>query len=99
MQITVIGAGAIGGTVGAHLLRAGHDVLLCDVDADHVAAINERGLRVTGPVEELTVPALPTPLVRMMSPPPQADRPNASTTAHAVVARCLLSIARLRSSR
>lgn len=57
MQITVIGAGAIGGTVGAHLLRDGHDVLLCDADAAHVAAINAHGLRIRGPVEEFTVTA------------------------------------------
>ena len=30
----VVGAGAIGGTVGARLVRAGHSVLLCDADAD-----------------------------------------------------------------
>lgn len=57
MEITVIGAGAIGGTVAAHLIRDGHDVLLCDADRDHVAAINAHGLRITGPVEEFTVPA------------------------------------------
>ena len=33
MSYVVVGAGAIGGTVGARLLRAGHDVLLCDADA------------------------------------------------------------------
>lgn len=55
MQFTIIGAGAIGGTVGAHLTRAGHDVLLCDVDADHVAAINAHGLLITGPVNEFRV--------------------------------------------
>ncbi|MEU2348017.1 2-dehydropantoate 2-reductase N-terminal domain-containing protein [Modestobacter sp. NPDC049651] len=54
-QYVVIGAGAIGGTLGAHMARAGHDVLLCDTDADHVAAINERGLSIEGPVEEFTV--------------------------------------------
>jgi 2-dehydropantoate 2-reductase len=57
MDITVIGAGAIGGTVAAHLIRSGHEVLLCDADADHVAAINSRGLAITGPVEEFTVAA------------------------------------------
>jgi 2-dehydropantoate 2-reductase len=54
-QYVIIGAGAIGGTLGAHMARAGHDVLLCDADADHVAAINERGLSIEGPVEEFTV--------------------------------------------
>jgi 2-dehydropantoate 2-reductase len=57
MQFTVIGAGAIGGTVGAHLARAGHDVLFCDADADHVVAMNRDGLHVTGPVNDFVVPA------------------------------------------
>lgn len=50
MKFTVIGAGAIGGTIGAHLVRDGHDVVFCDTEAAHVAAINERGLHVSGPV-------------------------------------------------
>jgi 2-dehydropantoate 2-reductase len=49
----VVGAGAIGGTVGARLVESGHSVLFCDADADHVAAINEHGLRIEGPVEVL----------------------------------------------
>ena len=52
-----MGAGAIGGTVGARLVRDGHEVLLCDADPEHVAAVNERGLALEGPVEELTVQA------------------------------------------
>jgi 2-dehydropantoate 2-reductase len=51
----VVGAGAIGGTVGAKLAAAGKRVLLCDADAEHVAAINADGLRIEGPVEELHV--------------------------------------------
>jgi 2-dehydropantoate 2-reductase len=54
---TVVGAGAIGGTVGARLARDGHSVLFCDADAEHVAAINERGLAVEGPLEQFTVQA------------------------------------------
>jgi 2-dehydropantoate 2-reductase len=57
MQFTVIGAGAIGGTVGAHLARAGHDVLFCDADVDHVVTMNRDGLHVTGPVNDFVVPA------------------------------------------
>ena len=57
MQLTIIGAGAIGGTIGAHLIRDGHDVLLCDADPAHVEAINERGLTICGPVENFTVRA------------------------------------------
>lgn len=48
VPITVVGAGAIGGTVGAFLADAGYDVTLVDRDAAHVAAIKERGLRITG---------------------------------------------------
>src|SRR6266850_2154680 len=51
----VIGAGAIGGTIGARLARGGRSVLLCDADHEHVAAINDRGLRIEGPVEEFSV--------------------------------------------
>ena len=46
MTITVFGAGAIGGITGAELTRAGHDVLLVDRAADHVAAMNAAGLTV-----------------------------------------------------
>jgi 2-dehydropantoate 2-reductase len=55
MQLTIIGAGAIGGTIGAHMARDGHDIVLCDLDADHVAAINRDGLSIEGPVENFTV--------------------------------------------
>jgi 2-dehydropantoate 2-reductase len=57
MEITIIGAGAIGGTLGAHMIRAGHDVTLCDADEAHVAAIRSHGLAIEGPVNEFTVPA------------------------------------------
>ena len=46
MTITVFGAGAIGGITGAALARAGHEVLLVDRAADHVAAMNANGLTV-----------------------------------------------------
>ncbi len=57
MDITIIGSGAIGGTLGAHMIRAGHDVTLCDADEAHVAAIREHGLIIEGPVNEFTVAA------------------------------------------
>lgn len=46
--ITVVGAGAIGGTMGAFLTDAGYDVTLVDKDVAHVDAMNVRGLRITG---------------------------------------------------
>jgi len=57
MQVTIIGAGAIGGTVGAHLARAGHAVTFCDTIEAHVAAMNERGLSIRGWAEQFTIPA------------------------------------------
>ncbi|MGH1523920.1 ketopantoate reductase family protein [Leifsonia sp. L25] len=55
MRMHIIGAGAIGGTIGALMTVDGHDVTLCDADPAHVAAINEQGLRIEGPVNQLTV--------------------------------------------
>jgi 2-dehydropantoate 2-reductase len=54
MRGLVWGAGAIGGTLGAYLARAGHDVTLVDTVADHVAAINGAGLRISGPIAQFT---------------------------------------------
>ena len=75
MDITIIGSGAIGGTLGAHMIRAGHDITLCDADEAHVAAIRERGLIIEGPVGEFTVAA------RAITPRELPDRVE-----HAVVA-------------
>jgi 2-dehydropantoate 2-reductase len=57
VEITIIGSGAIGGTLGAHMIRAGHDITLCDADEAHIAAIREHGLIIEGPVNEFTVAA------------------------------------------
>ncbi len=53
--VIIWGAGAVGGTVGAYLHRAGHPVVLVDAAADHVARIRERGLRIEGPIENFAV--------------------------------------------
>jgi 2-dehydropantoate 2-reductase len=58
--ILIWGAGAIGGTVGAFLARAGKDVLFVDRAAEHVAAIDGTGMRITGSVAEFTTPARAT---------------------------------------
>ena len=48
MKITVIGAGAMGGSFGGLLAVAGHEVDLIDTWDDHVAAIMRDGLQVDG---------------------------------------------------
>ncbi|MDD9956517.1 MAG: 2-dehydropantoate 2-reductase [Anaerolineaceae bacterium] len=50
MKLLVIGAGAIGGCIGAQLAAAGHDVTLVDRETAHVAAMQDRGLEICGPV-------------------------------------------------
>ena len=54
--IVVWGAGAMGGTLGARLARAGHEVLFVDTDPRHVRAIQDRGLRIVGPIDDFTQP-------------------------------------------
>ncbi|MER5388476.1 2-dehydropantoate 2-reductase [Saccharopolyspora sp. NPDC002686] len=41
---TVVGGGAIGGTLAYSLAQAGHPVTIIDTDADHVAALRANGL-------------------------------------------------------
>lgn len=61
--ILIWGAGAIGGTIGAFLSRAGFPVLMVDAVSTHVEAMNTKGLLISGPVDaftatvEATIPA------------------------------------------
>lgn len=55
--VVIWGAGAIGGTIGAYLRRAGREVLFVDQVAEHVAAINAEGMRIEGPVADFAVSA------------------------------------------
>ena len=58
MEETLIwGAGAIGGTIGAYLTRAGHAVRFVDVAVDHLRAIQAKGLRISGPADDFTIRA------------------------------------------
>jgi 2-dehydropantoate 2-reductase len=58
--VVIWGSGAIGGTIGACLRRAGHEVLFVDVVPEHVEAIAAGRLRIEGPVVDFTIggPAL-----------------------------------------
>jgi len=48
MRFVIVGAGAIGGTAGAYLARAGHDVLFVDNVEEHVEAMSRDGLAIEG---------------------------------------------------
>lgn len=55
--ILIWGAGAIGGTLGAAFIRAGNEVIFVDNVKEHVDAINEKGLKIVGPIFEDVVRA------------------------------------------
>ena len=54
MKFCIYGAGAIGGLIGAHLARSGQDVTLIARGA-HLAAMREKGLKVSGHSGSFTV--------------------------------------------
>src|ERR1700716_1327926 len=57
-KIAIVGAGAVGGYVGAHMVQAGEDVTFIDPWPEHVEHMRKHGLRVTHArdVAEFTVP-------------------------------------------
>lgn len=56
-RIAIVGVGALGGYVGGHLARAGHDVVLIDFWPANIEAIRAEGLQLDGlsPEERFTV--------------------------------------------
>ena len=50
-KVAIVGAGPVGGILGAHLAHAGHYVVLCDIQKPHLDAIKDRGLSITGAAE------------------------------------------------
>ena len=57
-NIAIVGAGAVGGYAGAHMVQAGEDVTFIDPWPEHVEHMKQHGLRVTHAreVPEFTVP-------------------------------------------
>jgi 2-dehydropantoate 2-reductase len=53
---TVVGAGAIGGTLAHHLARSGHRVTVVDADEAHVRAIRDDGLTIVRDGQRSAVP-------------------------------------------
>lgn len=50
-KIAVVGAGPVGGILGAKLANAGHFVVFCDIQKPHLDAIKKNGLSITGASE------------------------------------------------
>ena len=57
-KIAIVGAGAVGGYAGAHMVQAGEDVTFIDPWPEHVEHMRKHGLRVTHArdVAEFSVP-------------------------------------------
>ena len=79
----IIGAGAVGGTIGARLFEAGHDVVLVARGA-HLEVLRTRGLRFRSPEAETTlaVPAVAGP--EELAPRPDDVLILATKTQHSV---------------
>jgi 2-dehydropantoate 2-reductase len=58
-KIAIVGAGAVGGYAGAHMVQAGEDVTFIDPWPEHIEHMRKHGLRVTHArdVAEFSVPA------------------------------------------
>ena len=84
-RILVVGCGAIGGVVAAHLLEIGQDVSVLTTNADIARALSESGVRVRGegapaatmkPVtihRELPTDVAPFDYVLLATQPPQVE--------------------------
>lgn len=55
MNITIIGTGAIGGVIGAYLVKGGYNVTFIDKNEDHVQAMNETGLTIKEKAQQFNV--------------------------------------------
>ncbi|MCW2900705.1 MAG: hypothetical protein JWO67_2970 [Streptosporangiaceae bacterium] len=62
-EYTIVGAGAIGGTLAWHLARAGHPVTVVDRDPSHIAAIASDGI-----VLQVDGMRVPQPVVAALRP-------------------------------
>src|SRR6202022_877298 len=51
-RIVMLGAGAVGGYVGGHLALHGHDVTLIDFWPEHIEAIRQHGIELSGMTPE-----------------------------------------------
>lgn len=51
MKMAIYGAGSLGTITGALLAKAGYDIDLIDINAEHVKALNEKGAKIIGQME------------------------------------------------
>jgi 2-dehydropantoate 2-reductase len=81
----IIGAGAVGGTIGGRLFEAGHDVVLVARGA-HLEALRAKGLRLLTPDTERTLPVPSVAGPEELTPRPDDVLILATKTQHSVAA-------------
>src|SRR6201987_2969078 len=76
-KIVIVGAGAVGGYAGAHMVQAGEDVTFMDPWPAHVEHMRKHGLKVTHAMKEpqftLPVSALPVTDAKQLAKEQQVD--------------------------
>lgn len=58
MRITIVGAGAIGGVIGAYLAKGCRNIEFVDVVEEHIGALNTHGLKIIAQEKTFTVPVI-----------------------------------------
>lgn len=51
-RVVIVGAGAVGGYIGAHMTKGGHDVTMVDPWPEHVEIMRTRGMEISGMTPE-----------------------------------------------
>jgi len=72
-KMAVLGAGAIGSSVGADLTRAGHDVCLIDQWPEHIEVMKSKGLHISMPEGEFDTQVRALHLCELAALKPQYD--------------------------
>ena len=93
-RIAVVGAGAVGGYVGASLAHAGHDVTLIDPWPEHVEAVRANGMNLYGMTEAerrtVKVPAMHLTEVQTLAKQRPIDIALVSVKSYDTIWACMM---------
>lgn len=71
LKIGIVGAGVVGGILASHLVNSGQDVLICDIDQEHLDVCRKTGLEITGIKNmKVVLPICYTDLANLVSDKP-----------------------------
>src|SRR5438105_4858329 len=81
-KIAIIGSGVVGTATGAGFAAVGHDVVYCDISAERISLLRERGLRAIEAGELRTV----APEAYLLSVPTPTDRTGRADLSYVIEA-------------